>query len=262
MRRVDKSSINARLRRDSSRRTLRSSGDAQVNKTDLRIRSAIRDDRCLGNLSIPGLHRNARLESDLIRSQSRPATAAICAPLPFQWGAKRWSLRLGTWLGVGDDPRSTPTTTFETFPLPKGLTPNIPAADTADDPRAQRIAGAAKALDDLRRAWLNPPDLVDIVPEATPTAAPGEAPRRYRDRILPKSVEAAAKLRERTLTNLYNQRPRWLADAPDAGPAPDCEAPARATSPGLLDQCAGAALCATASLNFLPIQPTPHRAAA
>ena len=90
-------------------------------------------------------------------------------------------MRLGTWLGVGNDPRSTPTTTFETFPFPKGLTPNIPAAHDASDPHAQRNAAAAKALDDLRRAWLNPPDLIDIVPEATPTAAPGEAPRRYPD---------------------------------------------------------------------------------
>ncbi len=127
-----------------------------------------------------------------------------------------WSLRLGTWLGVGNDPRYTPTTTFETFPFPEGLTPNIPAADYADDPRAQRIAAAAKRLDDLRRAWLNPPDLVDFVAEVTPTAAPGEAPRRYPDRIVPKTVEAAAKLKERTLTNLYNQRPRWLSDAHEA----------------------------------------------
>jgi len=127
-----------------------------------------------------------------------------------------WSLRLGTWLGVGNDPRYTPTTTFETFPFPAGLTPKIPAAVYAADPRAIRIATAAKRLDDLRRAWLNPPDLVEIVPEVTPTAAPGEAPRRYPDRILPKNVEAAVKLKERTLTNLYNERPRWLADAHDA----------------------------------------------
>jgi hypothetical protein len=125
-----------------------------------------------------------------------------------------WSLRLGT--SLEDRPRYTSTTTFETFPFPAGLTPNIPAADTAADPRAQRISAAAKTLDDLRRAWLNPPDLVEIVPEVTPTAAPGEAPRRYPDRILPKTVEAAVKLKERTLTNLYNQRPRWLADAHDA----------------------------------------------
>ena len=117
---------------------------------------------------------------------------------------------------IGYDPRYTPTTTFETFPFPEGLTPNIPAADYAADPRAKSIAAAAKKLDDLRRAWLNPPDLVEIVPEVTPTAAPGEAPRRYPDRILPKNVEAAVKLKERTLTNLYNQRPRWLADAHEA----------------------------------------------
>jgi hypothetical protein len=126
-----------------------------------------------------------------------------------------WSLRLGTWLGVGNDPRYTPTTTFETFSFPEGLTPDIPAADTADDPRAEHIAPAAKRLDELRRAWLNPPDLVDIAPEVTPTAAPGEAPRRYPDRLRPKT-EAAVKLKERTLTNLYNQRPRWLADSHEA----------------------------------------------
>jgi type II restriction/modification system DNA methylase subunit YeeA len=125
-----------------------------------------------------------------------------------------WSLRLGT--SLEDRPRYTPTTTFETFPFPVGLTPNIPAADTAADPRAIRIAAAAKTLDDLRRAWLNPSDLVEIAPEITSTAAPGEAPRRYPDRILPRTVEAAVKLKERTLTNLYNQRPRWLADAHDA----------------------------------------------
>ena len=54
------------------------------------------------------------------------------------------------------------------------------------------------------------------MPEVTPIAAPGKAPRRYPDRILPKTAEAAAKLKERTLTNLYNARPRWLADAHDA----------------------------------------------
>ena len=124
--------------------------------------------------------------------------------------------RCGSVLLAWKIPAYTPTTTFETFPFPEGLTPNVPAADYADDPRAQRIAAAAKKLDDLRRAWLNPPDLVDIVPEVTPTAAPGEAPMRYPDRIVPKTVEAAVKLKERTLTNLYNQRPRWLADAHDA----------------------------------------------
>jgi type II restriction/modification system DNA methylase subunit YeeA len=113
-----------------------------------------------------------------------------------------WSLRLGT--SLEDRPRYTPTTTFETFPFPKGLTPNIPASDYADDPRAIAIGAAAKRLDDLRSVWLNPPDLVDIVPEVIPG---------YPDRILPKTEEAAAILKKRTLTNLYNERPQWLADA-------------------------------------------------
>ncbi len=43
-----------------------------------------------------------------------------------------------------------------------------------------------------------------------------EVPRRYPDRILPKTAEVAVKLRERTLTNLYNQRPHSLADAHEA----------------------------------------------
>jgi len=107
-------------------------------------------------------------------------------------------------LGVGNDPRYTPTTTFSSYPFPEGLTPNIPAKDTADDPRAIAIAKAAKRLDELRNAWLNPPDLVRIEPEVV---------AGYPDRILPKDAQAAAILRERTLTNLYNQRPQWLADA-------------------------------------------------
>jgi hypothetical protein len=115
-----------------------------------------------------------------------------------------WSLRLGTWLGVGNDPRYTPTTTFETFPFPEGLTPNVPAAAYAEDPRARAIAVAAKRLDELRNAWLNPPDLVRIEPEVVPG---------YPDRILPKDTVAAAKLKDRTLTKLYNERPQWLADA-------------------------------------------------
>jgi hypothetical protein len=115
-----------------------------------------------------------------------------------------WSLRLGTFLGVGNDPRYTPTTAFEAFPFPEGLTPNIAAVDHAADPPAIRTAAAARRLDELRRNWLNPHDLGDWVPEIVPTAAPGEEPRKNPDRFQPK---AAVKLKERTLNNLYNQRP-------------------------------------------------------
>lgn len=113
-----------------------------------------------------------------------------------------WALRMGT--SLEDRPRYTPSTTFETFPFPEGLTPNIPAADYAADPRAQKIAAAAARLNELRENWLNPADLVVRVPEVVPG---------YPDRILPKDAAAEAILKKRTLTNLYNERPAWLAHA-------------------------------------------------
>ncbi len=88
-----------------------------------------------------------------------------------------WSLRMGTWLGVGNDPRYTPTTCFETFPLPWS-----PGAEPSDDPRLHAIADAARELDERRRAWLDPEGATE------------------------------AELKKRTLTNLYNARPTWLAN--------------------------------------------------
>ena len=113
-----------------------------------------------------------------------------------------WALRLGT--SLEDRPRYTCSTTFATFPFPEGLAPNIPAAKYAEDRRAKAIAAAARRLDDLRNNWLNPPDLVRVEPEVV---------SGYPDRILPKDAQAAVTLRQRTLTNLYNQRPQWLIDA-------------------------------------------------
>lgn len=79
-----------------------------------------------------------------------------------------WSLRRGTWLGKGNDPRYTPTTTFETFPFPEGLSPDVPAADYVADPRAQAVASAARRLVELRDRWLNPPEWVEWVEEPVP----------------------------------------------------------------------------------------------
>ena len=115
-----------------------------------------------------------------------------------------WSLRLCTWLGKGNDPRYTPTTTFETFPFPDGLTPNTPAADYADDPRAAAIADAAQRLVELRDRWLNPPEWVEWLHEPVPG---------YPTRPVPRDEAAAIALKTRTLTSLYNARPTWLADA-------------------------------------------------
>ena len=76
-----------------------------------------------------------------------------------------WSLRLGTWLGKGNDPRYTPTSTFATFPFPTGLAPDVPAAEHASDPRATAVATAAHRLVELRDRWLNPPEWVAWVDE-------------------------------------------------------------------------------------------------
>ena len=115
-----------------------------------------------------------------------------------------WSLRLGTWLGKGNDPRYTPTTTFETFPFPAGLSPDVPATEYASDPHAIAIANAARRLVSLRDRWLNPPEWVEWVDEPVPG---------YPKRPVPRDEDAAKALKQRTLTNLYNARPQWLADA-------------------------------------------------
>ena len=115
-----------------------------------------------------------------------------------------WSLRLGTSLGKGNDPRYTPTTTFETFPFPEGLSPGIPASEYADDPRAIAVAEAARHLVELRDRWLNPMEWVEWIDEPVPG---------YPKRPVPRNEASAKELRKRTLTNLYNTRPQWLSDA-------------------------------------------------
>ncbi len=107
-------------------------------------------------------------------------------------------------MGKGNQRRYNGTSIYETFPFPDGLTPNLPASAYESDPRAVRIAATAKRLDDLRRNWLNPPDLVTVQPEVFPG---------FPDRVLPINDDAAVILRKRTLTKLYNERPAWLDNA-------------------------------------------------
>jgi hypothetical protein len=86
-----------------------------------------------------------------------------------------WSLRMGT--SLEDRPRYTPTTCFETFALPWP-----PGQEPWRDERLHAIADAARELDEHRNNWLNP------------------------------EGASEAELKKRTLTNLYNQRPSWLAN--------------------------------------------------
>jgi hypothetical protein len=120
-----------------------------------------------------------------------------------------WALKQGTRLETR--PRYTPTTCFETFPFPRP-TP----------PQGVAIAAAAKELNELRERWLNPPEwTVERVLEF-PGSAGGPWSRyvvnpdkngigtvRY-PRLEPRDAVCAAKLKKRTLTNLYNERPAWL----------------------------------------------------
>jgi type II restriction/modification system DNA methylase subunit YeeA len=113
-----------------------------------------------------------------------------------------WALALCTWLGVGNDPRYTPSTTFETFPFPDGLTPDL-HPDDYESQHKGAIAVAARELVELRDSWVNPRDWVTIEPEVV-----GGFP----DRIIPKSGHEE-NLKKRTLTNLYNKKPTWLQNA-------------------------------------------------
>jgi type II restriction/modification system DNA methylase subunit YeeA len=138
------------------------------------------------------------------------------------------------------------TTRFYTVkeepPTPSGG--GTPAHPTPDQHRAA-ISAAAKELNELRERWLNPPEWTrtEILEfpasvdgpwarfvecggkrSASPLSAgtqtavaanalPAHSPiglARY-PRLVPKDAECAAELKERTLTNLYNERPAWLA---------------------------------------------------
>ena len=114
-----------------------------------------------------------------------------------------WSLKFCSWHGVGNDPTYNPTTIFQPFPFPEGLSPDIPASAYANDPRAIAIAEAARRLVELRDRWLNPPEWVEWIDEPVPD---------YPKRPVPRDEAAAKELKKRTLTNLYNTRPQWLAD--------------------------------------------------
>ncbi|MEI9430264.1 class I SAM-dependent DNA methyltransferase [Mesorhizobium sp. Cs1299R1N3] len=115
-----------------------------------------------------------------------------------------WSLRRGTFLGVGNDPRYTPTTSFSTFAFPDGLTPKLAANDLEKNAHGRAIAEVARELNRLRENWLNPTGLVTSIPEVV-----GHFP----ERLVPVDDKAAKELTKRTLTKLYNAKPKWLIDA-------------------------------------------------
>jgi type II restriction/modification system DNA methylase subunit YeeA len=137
-----------------------------------------------------------------------------------------WAIQVGSTLE--DRPGYNTKVCFLPFPFPEGLTPAdtahqrtetlpdgavIPAElSTEGRSMAEPIARAAHRLVALRDAWLNPREWTDRVPEVVPL---GMATSPYPDRIVAKPGHEAD-LAKRTLTNLYNARPAWLAQAHEA----------------------------------------------
>jgi len=170
-----------------------------------------------------------------------------------------WSRAQGTQLRERESGfRYTPTTCFETFPLPWP-----PGDEPRDEPTVEAVAAAARELCELRDRWLDPPEWTReetlefpataggpwtdfIVNPITPGKPPlevreacdawawevasaqrsvelarrhAEAARPIREgevgvarypRLAARDAECARKLKERTLTKLYNERPAWL----------------------------------------------------
>jgi len=123
-----------------------------------------------------------------------------------------WALAQGTQLREKESGfRYTPTTCFETFPLPR----RTPKQETA-------IANCAKELNELRERWLNPPEWTETRTLEFPGSVTGPWSQYVVDpdkngvgtvkypRLEPRNAEFAAKLKDRTLTKLYNERPAWL----------------------------------------------------
>ena len=126
-----------------------------------------------------------------------------------------WSLAQGTQVREKESGfRYTPSSCFETFPFPS-LTPT----------HETTIAAAAKELNTLRERWLNPPEWTQTAMLVFPGSGSGPWANyidpssvdpqtgigtvRY-PRLEPRDADFAAKLKTRTLTNLYNERPAWL----------------------------------------------------
>jgi hypothetical protein len=126
-----------------------------------------------------------------------------------------WAENIGTQLreresGLNYNVQSS----FETFPFPE-----------TDEQQRIGIAAAAKGLTELRESWLNPADWTTTRVLEFPGSIEGPWSRFVVDsdargvgtvhypRREARDHECAKKLAKRTLTNLYNERPAWLAHA-------------------------------------------------
>lgn len=70
-------------------------------------------------------------------------------------------------------------------------------------------------MNEQRERWLNPPEWIDPIAQAVDAAddftdVPTEARALIRQSAIMARAAKDAKLKKRTLTNLYNERPTWL----------------------------------------------------
>jgi len=127
-----------------------------------------------------------------------------------------WSRRQGTQLREAESGcRYTIGSCFETFPLPWS-----PGREPTDHPAYQRISDAARELNEQRERWLNPPEWIEPIAKIIDgtddfSDVPAEARPLIRQSAIMAAAVADPRLKKRTLTNLYNERPTWLRLAHD-----------------------------------------------
>jgi len=122
-----------------------------------------------------------------------------------------WARRTGTQLREAESGfRYTPSSTFDTFPFPWP-----PGKEDAKHPAYVRIAEVAKKLNEQRELWLNPPEWIEPLAAKIDAAdkfddVPPEARALVRQSAIKAAAAKDSRLKKRTLTNLYNERPTWL----------------------------------------------------
>ncbi|MGV3626894.1 MAG: type IIL restriction-modification enzyme MmeI, partial [Betaproteobacteria bacterium] len=125
---------------------------------------------------------------------------AICREDDFAFGVLSsrfhsvWALANASRHGIGNDPTYNASSCFETFPFPEG-----------GKKVRNSIVQAGQRLDSLRGRWLNPSQWVDVIDSPVAHCSPRFVPKQGHE----------AELKLRTMTNLYNERPVWLENAPE-----------------------------------------------
>jgi hypothetical protein len=190
------------------------------------------DDYCLGLLQCSfhqawALHQGTRLET---RPRYTPTTCFETFPFPFQDDFKppapppvKPALKSRA---PEPDRTNAEALAAKSYPMMGKEEPGEygATAKTPDEYRAV-VAAAAKELNELRERWLNPPEWTQTRTLEFPGSVDGPWSRyvdprtvdaktaigtvRY-PRLEPRDADCAAKLKKRTLTNLYNELPAWL----------------------------------------------------